>query len=292
MKIIITIIFFSLIGFHLTGCTTARGKLDPEDKQGIRVVTGGVVGALITGSMGGALVGSLVIDIVSMARIKYEDKQLENGTEAAKRYKDRQKEEEKRVGEKKEEEKKVGEKKEEEKRVGEKKEEEKKVGEKKEDEKKVGEKKEEEKKVGEKKEEEKKVGEKKEEEKKVGEKKEEEKRVGEKKEEGKRVELFIEESLVVTQNVKTGSTVEANVQYTLLAPTDTQKIKITETRVLSAENKRAELDKREVLRTPGTYVSTIKFTMPEDIPKGYCILFTTISVGDYLKTAKSVFNII
>ena len=242
MKIIITIIFFSLIGFHLTGCTTARGKLDPEDKQGIRVVTGGVVGALITGSMGGALVGSLVIDIVSMARIKYEDKQLENGTEAAKRYKDRQKEEEKRVGEKKEEEKKVGEKKEEEK--------------------------------------------------KVGEKKEEEKRVGEKKEEGKRVELFIEESLVVTQNVKTGSTVEANVQYTLLAPTDTQKIKITETRVLSAENKRAELDKREVLRTPGTYVSTIKFTMPEDIPKGYCILFTTISVGDYLKTAKSVFNII
>ena len=211
MEKIIILIFFSLIGFHLTGCATPHGKLEAEDKQAIRTLTGGIAGALITGSMGGAIVGSFVVDVVTMAKIKYEDKQLENGTEAAKRYKDRYREEDKRVGDKKE--------------------------------------------------------------------------------EDKRGKLFIEESFVVTQNVKTGSTVEANVQYTLLAPTDTQKVKITETRILSTEDNRTELDKREVLRTPGTYVSTVKFTMPKDMLKGYCILFTNITIGNRVKTAKALFNI-
>lgn len=136
-----------------------------------------------------------------------------------------------------------------------------------------------------------KKAEKKEENKKVEEKKEQNEKA-ERKAEDKKVKLFIEESSVATPNVRTGSMVESNVQYTLLGPVDDKQIKITETRILSSSEKRMELDKREVMRKQGTHVSTIKFTMPDDMPKGYCILFTTISIGRYSRTAKSVINII
>ena len=52
------------------------------------------------------------------------------------------------------------------------------------------------------------------------------------------------------------------------------------------------ISRREVVRKQETHVLTIKFTVPDDMPKGYCVLFTTISVGRYSKTAKSVINII
>jgi hypothetical protein len=127
--------------------------------------------------------------------------------------------------------------------------------------------------------------------KKLGEKEEEDKRAEKKKRE-ERVQLYIEGSAIITRNVKAGSTAEANVEYTLLGPEDMQQIKITETRILYTRTKSLELDKRQIVRKQGTHLSIIKFTVPEDIPKGLCILYTTVSAGRYEKTTKSVMVII
>ena len=234
-KIIIVLTVFSLAGLPFMGCAAKFGRYDPEGKQALRTLAAGAAGALIIGNTGGAIVCAFVSDIYNATTTKYNDKKLENGEEAAERYKDRYKAEEKKK-------------------------EDKKVKQNEED-------------------------------KKAGEKKEEEK-AEKKKEEDKRVKLFIEDAAVMTQNVKTGSIVEANVQYTLLAPVGIQPIEITETRTLSAADKRLELDKRDIVRTSGTYVSTMQFMIPDDMPKGYCILYTTISVGNYMKSIKSFINII
>lgn len=106
-KIIVILVFLSLAGFLLTGCTTMYGRSDPESKQALRTFAGGVVGALVSGSTGGAIVGALVVDIYGLTRTKYEDKQLENGKEAAEKYKNKRNGEDKKAEEKKEIEKKA-----------------------------------------------------------------------------------------------------------------------------------------------------------------------------------------
>lgn len=108
----------------------------------------------------------------------------------------------------------------------------------------------------------------------------------------KRARLFIEGSSVEIKHVGNSSKVEAHIQYTLLAPTDTEEIDIIEKRILSFANKSLELDTREITRKQGTYISTMKFKLPKGMPKGSYTLFTTISDGKYNKTAKSIMNII
>lgn len=108
----------------------------------------------------------------------------------------------------------------------------------------------------------------------------------------KEEKLEIEDSLVVPQNVALGSTAEAHVQYTILLPTEAKQIKITETRTLVNERERLELARREVVRTQGTHISTMKFTMPKDIEKGDYTLITTISDGKRSKTAKNALRIV
>jgi len=255
-RIIALLIVFPLTGIFLAGCATHN----PERRYALYTLAGGTAGALtgafFAASAGGAIVGALVVDIYSAVTIKYQDRRLEDREEAARRYKDRLKAEEKRKEEKKVEEQKGREK------------------------------------EAEKKKEENRKAEKKEEQNKKAEEEKEQNEKAERKAEDREVNLFMEGSSVATPTVRSGSMVEANVQYTLLAPVDDNQIKITETRILFSSEKRMELDRREVVRKQGTHISTIKFTMPDDMPKGYCVLFTTISVGRYSKTAKSVINII
>lgn len=227
-NILLILFILSFLGFHLNGCTTKYGAREPDQKQALRTLAGGVAGVLLAGNIGGAIVGALVVDVVSVATIKYEDKQLENGDQAAKRYKDQEKKAEDR----------------------------------------------------------------KDQDKKAEDKKDQEQKAEKKKWEEKRVSLFIEESSVTTHTVRTGSTVKANIQYTLLAPEGTANVKITETRKLWTAYSTRELDTRDITRTQGTYLSSIQFTMPEDMPKGYCILYTTVSDGKRAKTARSVMNIL
>jgi hypothetical protein len=237
-NILLILFILSFLGFHLNGCTTKYGAREPDQKQALRTLAGGVAGVLLAGNIGGAIVGALVVDVVSVATIKYEDKQLENGDQAAKRYKDQDKKAEDR------------------------------------------------------KDQDKKAEDRKDQEQKAEDKKKQEQKAEKKKWEEKRVSLFIEESSVTTHTVRTGSTVKANIQYTLLAPEGTENVKITETRKLWTAYSTRELDTRDITRTQGTYLSSIQFTMPEDMPKGYCILYTTVSDGKRAKTARSVMNIL
>jgi len=197
-KIILLLLVFFLKGFYLSGCTMTHVSFEPEEKQALFTLTGGSVGALIAGNLGGFIVGTFIADIGSLTLIEYNGKQVKSREDALKKYTYN----------------------------------------------------------------------------------------------GEKVKLFIEGSSATIKNVKNGSTVEAIVQYTLLAPLDTQKINITERRILTIANKSLELDTREIVRTQGTYISTIKFKMPKDIPKGYYTLLTTISDGRDAKAVKSVMKII
>lgn len=279
----------ALFSFPLNGCAPKYGRHDPDRNQALRTLAGGVAGALIAGNTGGAIVGAFVIDVVSVATIKYEDKQLENGDQAAKRYKDL---EQKKAEEKKEQERKAEDIKEQEKKAEEKKDLERKAEEQIDDEQKAEKSREQEQKAEDLKHEEKKAEEKKDLERKAEERKQLEKKAEERRLHEKRVKLIIEDSSVATHTVRTGSTVKANVQYTLLAPEGTDNVKITETRKIWTAYNTVELDSRDIIRTQGTYRSTIQFKLPGDIPRGYCILYTTVSDGRQVKTARSVMNIL
>ena len=256
--ILVILLIISCLTFSLSGCASKYGRHDPDQKQALRTLAGGVAGVLIAGNTGGAIVGAFVVDVVSAAAIKYEDKQLENGDQAAKKYKELEQQAEK----KKEEQKKAEEVKEQEKKAEKGKE----PGQKAEDKKDL--------------------------ERKAEERKDLEQQAEKLRLEEKRVKLIIEDSSIATHTVETGSTVKAAIQYTLLAPEGTDNIRITETRKIWTAHSTVELDSRDIVRTQGTYRSSIQFKMPEDIPRGYCILYTTVSDGRQVKTAKSVMNIL
>ena len=229
------IIFLSAAS--LAGCNSNYAKHQTETRHALRSLAGGAVGALLAGNAGGAIVGALVADIYSITTIKYEDKKIENGDEAARRLNPKFE------------------------------------------------------KVEGAKEPEKKVEGAKEPEKKVEELNGRQQRAEKKKNED-RVKLFMEDPQDLRQTVNAGSPVEAKVQYSVLAADDVKEIMITERRMLFAENKHVELDTREIIREQGTYLSTIKFKVPDEISNGYCILYTTISDGKSSRTTKTVIHIL
>jgi outer membrane lipoprotein SlyB len=108
---------------------------------------------------------------------------------------------------------------------------------------------------------------------------------------GKEEKIEIEDSSIMPQNVAAGSTVEASVQYVVLVPVETQQIKITETRTLVNGKDSFEIARREVVRTQGSHLSTVRFIMPKDIAKGDHTLVTTISDGRQTRTTKDALRI-
>lgn len=106
--------------------------------------------------------------------------------------------------------------------------------------------------------------------------------------------IDIDSSSVNPQTVMANSTMDAQVQYTILAPSDVSQITVVETRALVKGNERMELAKREVVRTQGTHLSTMRFTMPRDIEKGEYTLITTISdkEGRQIRTVKNSLKVI
>ena len=83
-KSIIVLSILALSGLHFSGCTTTYGRYDPEEKHALRTLTGGVLGGLIAGSTGGAIVGAMAVDIFTLATVKYDDKKLYDRDEARK----------------------------------------------------------------------------------------------------------------------------------------------------------------------------------------------------------------
>ncbi|MDQ7786662.1 MAG: hypothetical protein RDU01_03560 [Thermodesulfovibrionales bacterium] len=231
----------------------------------LQVLTGGALGQVVAGNVGGFIVGSFILDVVKTAKIQYVDRQLENGDEAARRLKYNIKQAEETKPEEK-----------------------KKAEEKQDKLKKAEELQKEDKKAEKKKEIDRKVEDKiRELEKKAEEQRKQDKKAEETRDFDKRASLIINDSTITPQITETGAKVEASVNYTLLGPETLKSFAITETRILTNRSKSFELDKRERSREQGTYSSTVKFTVSEDMPTGYCTLYTMISDGEYTKTVKS-----
>ena len=104
--------------------------------------------------------------------------------------------------------------------------------------------------------------------------------------------LEVESATVAPQTVTPGGTIDSTVQYTTLAPSNAQQVKLTEARALVSGSESVDLGRREVSRAQGTYTSTAKVTVPKDLPKGNYTLVTTISDGKNTKTAKSQFAVV
>jgi hypothetical protein len=103
--------------------------------------------------------------------------------------------------------------------------------------------------------------------------------------------LEIDGSSLAPQRAGRGTTVESAVQYTALAPSNGQQIRVTEVRTLVGNRETVDLGKREVMRPQGTHTSTMKFTLPRDIARGEYVLVTTVSDGRNTRSARTPFTV-
>ncbi|MDO8891212.1 MAG: hypothetical protein Q7V00_05160 [Sulfurimicrobium sp.] len=104
--------------------------------------------------------------------------------------------------------------------------------------------------------------------------------------------LEIDSASLTPDDVTPGDKMESVVQYTALAAREDQQIRITETRTLQGDKESFQLNSREVVRTQGSHVSTMKFTLPKDMAKGNYTLVTTISDGKNSRTVKNPLRVV
>ena len=103
--------------------------------------------------------------------------------------------------------------------------------------------------------------------------------------------LEVESNVNNPQRVSPGSPVESQVGYTVLMPGNTQDVKVTESRTLVRGGESFPLSKRDVVRPQGTHMSTLKFTLPKDLPPGDYTLVTTIASGPLTRTVQSPLSV-
>lgn len=108
----------------------------------------------------------------------------------------------------------------------------------------------------------------------------------------KQDKLQIDSSTLTPEDVMPGDKVESAVQYTALAAREAQQFKVTETRTLMSDKESVQLASREVVRTQGSHVSTMKFTLPKDVAKGDYTLVTTVSDGKNTRTVKNPMRVV
>ena len=295
-KLFLLLVALSIVASGPAGCTPRYGKYQPASKEALRAIAGGLLGALAAGNTGGAIVGAFVADIYSVSAVKYEDKKLEDTDEASRKRNNGIKEvEQKREREQKaedliEEDKKAEKERPEDKKAEKERPEDKKAEKERPEDQKAEKERPEDKKAEKERPEDKKAEKERPEDKKAEKERPEDRKAKKKYEE--MAKFAIEDFLVSKQTAKTGSHMEAKVQYTVQTTNENQEIKLTETRIFFTPDKKFELDRRDIYRTEGRYISVIKFRVPEDLPKGYCILYTTLSDGKRSKTEKTVINII
>ena len=99
--------------------------------------------------------------------------------------------------------------------------------------------------------------------------------------------LEVESNVNNPNRVAAGAPVESQVGYTVLMPANAQDVKVTESRVLVRGQEQFPLSKREVVRPQGSHVSTLKFTLPKDLPAGDYALVTTIASGSLSRSVQS-----
>jgi hypothetical protein len=103
----------------------------------------------------------------------------------------------------------------------------------------------------------------------------------------KRELLLIEKAVLDPPNYVTrGSMIDAHVIYTVLAPNPKKNLTIIEKRTLLVNGKSIPLAKRRVSRMQGTYISTLRISVPRDIPSGTHILITVLSIGQQTRVIR------
>jgi len=85
-------------------------------------------------------------------------------------------------------------------------------------------------------------------------------------EQGMRLE--IEAAKAAPTTLAAGEEVNLSVTYALMAPDETQQASVTETRTIVRGGEVIEELPTTVVRTPGTYTSTLPVTLPEDAAPG------------------------
>ncbi|MGH8773381.1 MAG: hypothetical protein ACREV2_19730, partial [Burkholderiales bacterium] len=104
--------------------------------------------------------------------------------------------------------------------------------------------------------------------------------------------IEVEGGSVTPESVTAGATVESSVQYTALSSTEEGQVKVRETRMLEGNNGTVQLADREITRAQGSHTSSIKFTMPNDFPKGNYMMVTTISDGKQTKSIRTPLQVV
>lgn len=104
--------------------------------------------------------------------------------------------------------------------------------------------------------------------------------------------LEINDSAVRPLEVVQGASAEASTLYTVLRPDERESVGITEIRTIVNGKERLELARRDVVRSQGSHLSTMKFTIPKDIDKGDYNLITTISDGRQTTSSSASMRIV
>jgi hypothetical protein len=103
--------------------------------------------------------------------------------------------------------------------------------------------------------------------------------------------LEVDSHVATPQRVRPGAAVESQVGYTVLAPGHAQDMKVSESRALVRGGESFPLGKRELARPQGSHVSTLRFTLPADLPAGDYQLVTTIASGTLTRTVQTPLSV-
>lgn len=107
--------------------------------------------------------------------------------------------------------------------------------------------------------------------------------------EGLKEGLIVEKLIITPEVVKPGDRVKQELQFALLAPDKEKRFNISETIILSSSKNTIELIRREMEKEQGIHLSTIEFTIPEDLDPGEYKLTTVLGIGEQKKSVSGKF---
>jgi hypothetical protein len=109
--------------------------------------------------------------------------------------------------------------------------------------------------------------------------------------EGLKEGLIVESLIIAPKIVKPGDKVKQELQFVLLAPEEEKIFNISETIILSGNKDMIELIKRVSQKPQGIHLSTIEFSIPEDLSPGEYTLITILETGEKKRTVKGSFKV-
>jgi len=104
-------------------------------------------------------------------------------------------------------------------------------------------------------------------------------------------DISIASPVILPRDVKQGGKVEQRFQYTIMSAVE-GKVSLTERVIFTNGRDTFVLVDRVVTQEQGTYMSTLKFFLPNDIEPGSCALSTAVGFGKIKKSVTATFNVV